>query len=187
MKIKSFVLGIFLLVAGMSFSVQAQTEDDAIKATLNNYLNGIAKGEATLLEQAFHPTAVLKSINLSTGALEEKAVKSFIASTPAGGIEGKGGSTRLVSYSYIGTSAVATVELRFPDFKYVDLLSLLKVGNDWKIVSRVFSRTNDLNATVKGSAGTAAAAPVATPTATNKPAPKKSSTANAKPKADDGW
>jgi hypothetical protein len=56
------------------------------------------------------------------------------------------------------------------------------VGNDWKIVSRVFSRT-DLDEQVRGSGATTAAAKPAPKAA---PAPKKSS-ANVKPKADDGW
>lgn len=181
MKITKLLLNFFCLLMCLSFTVKAQSEDEAIKTCVNNYLEGVLKGDAARLNLAFHPTAILKSINTVSGALQDVPVAKFISTTPVGGIETKGGSTKLVSYSYIGASALATVELRFGDFKYVDLLSMLKFGNDWKIVSRVFSRT-DLDSQVKGSAATH-------PTATtaNKPVVKKSSSANVKPKADDGW
>ncbi|WP_309994672.1 nuclear transport factor 2 family protein [Arcicella sp. BE140] len=181
MRISKLLLHSFCLLLCLSFSVKAQSEDDAIKTCVNNYLDGVLKGDAARLNLAFHPTAMLRTVNTNTGALQDIPVAKFIATTPAGGIETKGGSTKLVGYSYIGVSALATVELRFGDFKYVDLLSMLKFGNDWKIVSRVFSRT-DLDSQVKGTA--TSASPVA---ATNKPAVKKSSSANVKPKADDGW
>jgi hypothetical protein len=75
------------------------------------------------------------------------------------------------------------VEFKFEDFKYIDLLSLMKINDDWKIVCRVYSRVAlDINVasgigakTVSGktTAPAKAAAPV-----------KK---AVVKPKADDGW
>lgn len=164
----------------LSFSVKAQSEDEAIKICVNNYLEGVLKGDAARLNLAFHPTALLRSVNSTNNTLQDIPVAKFISTTPSGGIQTKGGSTKLISYSYIGISALATVELRFGEFKYVDLLSMLKFGDEWKIVSRVFSRT-DLDSQVKGGGATT------TPTAVNnKPVIKKSS-ANVKPKADDGW
>ncbi|MDI9873633.1 nuclear transport factor 2 family protein [Flectobacillus rivi] len=181
MKIKSLLLGLLMLV-GFQIKVQAQSEDEGIKACINNYLDGVMQGDTARLNRAFHPTALLRSVNTNTGALQDLSVRKFVATTPAGGIQTRGGSTKLVSYSYIGVSALATVELRFGDFKYVDLLSMLKFGDNWKIVSRVFSRA-DLDATVKG---TGAAPSTGAPAASKPPVVKKSS-ANVKPKADDGW
>ena len=181
MKIKSLLLGLLMLV-GFQIKVQAQSEDEGIKACVNNYLDGVMQGDTARLNRAFHPTALLRSVNTNTGALQDLSVRKFVATTPAGGIQTRGGSTKLVSYSYIGVSALATVELRFGDFKYVDLLSMLKFGDNWKIVSRVFSRA-DLDATVKGTG----AAPSASAPAASKPPVVKKSSANVKPKADDGW
>lgn len=161
-------------------SVRAQSEDEAVKLCINNYLEGVSKGDVAKLNQAFHPTAMLRTVN-AAGAIQDIPVAKFVSSMPAGGIVTKGGSTKMVSYSYIGVSALATVELLFGDFKYIDLLSMLKFGNDWKIVSRVFSRA-DLNAQAKGMNS-------ASPSVANAPvkALKKTSTANVKPKTDDGW
>ena len=182
MKISKILLSLSCFILSFSFSMKAQTEDEAIKVCINNYLDGVLNGDATRLNLAFHPTALLRSVNTNTGTLQDIPVAKFISSMPAGGIQTNGGSTKLISYSYIGISALATVELRFGEFKYVDLLSMLKFGNDWKIVSRVFSRT-DLNGQIKGSGATVASVATSTP----KAAPKKASSANAKPKADDGW
>ncbi|MCU0467310.1 MAG: nuclear transport factor 2 family protein [Arcicella sp.] len=181
MKISKIILFLFFISTSI-ISVKAQSEDEAVKLCVNNYLNGVLKGDAALLNQAFHPTAMLRTVS-AAGAIQDIPVAKFVGSMPAGGIQTKGGSTKLVSYSYVGVSGLATVELQFGDFKYIDLLSMLKFGNEWKIVSRVFSRA-DLDAQVKGMGGATAPATVANAPA--KAAPKKS-TANVKPKADDGW
>ena len=180
MKISKILLFLFFIVGLMS--VKAQSEDEAVKLCVNNYLDGVSKGDAAKLNQAFHPTAMLRTVS-AAGAIQDIPVAKFVSSMPAGGIVTKGGSTKMVSYSYVGVSALATVELLFGDFKYIDLLSMLKFGNEWKIVSRVFSRA-DLNAQVRGMGMSNASASVA-----NAPvkAPKKTSTANVKPKTDDGW
>ena len=179
---KTFLLLFFVSVSIVS--VKAQSEDEAVKMCVNNYLDGVSKGDAAKLNMAFHPSAMLRTVN-AQGSMQDMAVAKFIAGTPAGGISAKGGSTKLVSYSYVGVSALATVELAFGDFKYVDLLSMLKFGNDWKIVSRVFSRA-DLDAQVKGM-GMSSSSTVATTTSSPTKAAPKKSTANVKPKSDDGW
>jgi hypothetical protein len=70
---------------------------------------------------------------------------------------------------------VATVELQFADFKYIDLLSLLKINDQWKIVCRVYSRVES-DVQLKGSTASETAA-----------TPAKKNSANAKPKKNDGW
>ena len=180
MKISKIIL--FLFFTSGIVSVKAQSEDEAVKICVNNYLEGVSKGDAAKLNQAFHPTAMLRTVS-AAGAIQDIPVAKFVSSMPVGGIITKGGSTKMVSYSYVGVSALATVELLFGDFKYIDLLSMLKFGNEWKIVSRVFSRA-DLTAQVRGMGMNNASSNVA-----NAPvkAQKKTSAANVKPKSDDGW
>ncbi|CAM3757986.1 nuclear transport factor 2 family protein [Aquirufa aurantiipilula] len=169
MKIKTTLI---TLLACLCFSTLALAQDDdAIKSTVNAYLDGITKGDTALLGKAFHPTAILRTFNASTGKIQDFPVKNFIRNTPAGGAKA---TTKLVGYSYAGVSATATVELEFQDFKYIDLLSLLKVNDEWKIVCRVFSRV-DNDVQIKGSAGVAAKTPAST------------SKKVVKPKKDDGW
>lgn len=169
---KNLFIAIFCLLATSTF---AQSEDDAIKSTINAYTEGFTKGDSASINRAFVSNALLKNLNAS-GKIIDTPLKKFMASMPAGGTKAPGS---IISYSYAGTSAIATVEFKFPEFKYIDLLSLIKLNGEWKIVCRVYSRVgldeNLISANVSGKAsgGKGATAPA------KKPA--------AKPKADDGW
>jgi len=177
MKNIQYIFGTLLILA-IQFSSLGQSEDAAIKTTLTNYLEGVTTGDTAKLNKAFHSTAILKTFNTNTGKIQDFPVKTFIAKTPSGGVEATG---KINSYSYAGISAAASIELAFSDFKYIDQLSLLKINDQWKIVARVFSRV-DLATETKGSAAASPAIKF-----TPKPAAKKTSTANVKPKKDDGW
>jgi hypothetical protein len=169
---KNLFIAIFCLLATSTF---AQSEDDAIKSTINAYTEGFTKGDSASINRAFVSNALLKNLNAS-GKIIDTPLKKFMATMPAGGTKAPGS---IISYSYAGTSAIATVEFKFPEFKYIDLLSLIKLNGEWKIVCRVYSRVgldeNLISANVSGKAsgGKGATAPA------KKPA--------AKPKADDGW
>ena len=171
---KNLIIAILCLFTTCAF---AQSEDEAIKSTVSAYTEGFTKGDSASISRAFASNALLRNLNTGTGKITDTPLRKFIASMPAGGAKATG---NLVNYSYAGTSAVATVEFKFEDFKYIDLLSLMKINNDWKIVCRVFSRVAlDVNvASGQGVKGTGAKA---TPGAAKVPAPAK------KAKKDDGW
>lgn len=163
----------------MGYSAFAQSEDEGIKSSISAYTEGFTKGDTASLGRAFASNALLRNLNASTGKLVDTPLRKFIAGMPTGGAKATG---NLVNYSYAGTSAVATVEFKFDDFKYIDLLSLVKINDDWKIVCRVFSRVAlDVNLATGQGAKTSAAK--STPTKAAAPVKK----AVAKPKADDGW
>jgi hypothetical protein len=173
------LLSVTMFLLASIAALGQQSADDAIKATVTNYFEGVTTGDAAKLNKAFHESAILRTFNAATGKIQDIPVKTFISKTPAGGVKA---STKLISYSYAGVSGLAAVELQFDEFKYIDLLSLLQVNDEWKIVARVFSRV-DLDTQLKGSGATATKSTGKTPTA----APAKKSTANSKPKKDDGW
>ena len=169
---KNVFFALFCLVATSAF---AQSEDDAIKSTITAYTDGFTKGDSASINRAFLSNALLRNLNASTGKITDMTLRKFVAGMPAGGAKATGA---LLTYSYAGTSAVATVEFKFADFKYIDLLSLLQVNGEWKIVTRVFSRVElDVNLKASGTASPKVATPAAA----------KKSPANIKPKKDDGW
>lgn len=180
MKLNTFITCLTITILTIS-NCFAQSEDSAIKTTLNNYLEGVIQGDTSKLNKAFHNTAVLKTFNTNTGKIQDFPVRTFIAKTPTGGVEA---SPKIISYSYAGISGAATVELAFEDFKYIDQLSLLKINDTWRIVARVFSRV-DIGTETKGSVSASSVNP--SKSAAPKPVVKKPSTANVKPKKDDGW
>ncbi|MEY2762051.1 nuclear transport factor 2 family protein [Aquirufa sp.] len=173
---KNVFVALFCLVGLTTF---AQSEDEGIKSAINSYTEGFTKGDTASLGRAFASNALLRNLNTSTGKIADTPLKRFIAGMPAGGAKATGS---LVNYSYAGTSAVATVEFKFDDFKYIDLLSLMKINEDWKIVCRVYSRVG-LDVSVASSQSTKSGATKAAPA----PAAKKPNAAAVKPKKDDGW
>lgn len=182
MKFTKIVLASVLSVLFLS-EANAQFEDDAIKATLNNYLEGGAVGDTARLNKAFHPFANLRNLS-KEGKLSDQPVKKFIASVPAGGAKWV---SKIVSYSYAGTAATAVTEEELPTFKFVDFLNLVKINGEWKIVSRVYARVDKTESVTSFPAGGT------TTFSSSSPSTKSSATAPAKkpapkPKpADDGW
>jgi protease I len=173
---KKVLIALFCLTGLSAF---AQSEDEGIKSAITSYTDGFTKGDTSSLGRAFASNALLRNLNSSTGKIADMPLRKFIAGMPAGGAKATGA---LLNYSYAGTSAVATVEFKFEDFKYIDLLSLVKINDDWKIVCRVYSRVAlDVNlATGQGAK-----------TSTSKTtSPSKAATPAKKAvvkKADDGW
>lgn len=179
MKITTLFTLLYLWVLSVGIAqAQAQAEDDAIKICINNYLEGITKGDTARLNRAFHPTAVLKTINSNSGKIQEFPVRNFIAKAPVGGLPA---TPRILNYSYAGISASAAVELAAAEYKYIDLLSMLKINGEWRIVARVFSRVEpDVQLTSPMMASTATTSKSGgAKTITPKPKPK--------PKTDDDW
>ena len=181
-----FNKSLFALVAflGISISTFAQSEDEAIKETLNNYLDGGAVGDTARLNRAFFAYANLRNLS-KEGKVSEMPVKKFIAAVPAGGAKW---TSKIVNYSYAGTAATAVTEEELPTFKFVDFLNLLKINGEWKIVSRVYSRVEKnvavASSNPSGGGGFSTASSVA-PGKGNAPAAKKPAP---KPKpSDDGW
>jgi hypothetical protein len=177
------ILKVLALVSLISATnVFAQSDEQAVATTVNNYLEGGTNGEVDRFKSAFFPDAIQKSVG-KTG-VTGMSVESLASKIKAG--QKMDRSTKIVSWSIAGTAATAITETEYPTSKIIDLLNLLKVNNEWKIVSRVYSRiekdenvlsSNPVVAKVdaKGKATTAASTAA-------KPAAKPK-----KPVADDGW
>ncbi len=173
---KNVFIALLCLLGSTAF---AQSEDEGIKSAINSYTEGFTKGDTASLGRAFASNALLRNLNTSTGKIADMPLRKFISGMPVGGAKASGA---LLNYSYAGTSAVATVEFKFDDFKYIDLLSLMKINDEWKIVCRVFSRVA-LDVNLATGQGAKVGASKSTPAKAAVPVKK----AVAKPKADDGW
>jgi hypothetical protein len=93
------------------------------------------------MRAAFHPTAYLAWIAGDT--LARRSSEAYAA-----GFTGRPADDearrrrRIVSIDRTGTAAIAKVELDYPTVRFIDYMSLLKVGNEWKIVNKIFYREN---------------------------------------------
>lgn len=174
MKNYRIVLLVLLLAARMKG--YSQTDEQLITNTLNDFLEGGTNGEVERFKNAFLRDAVQKAMgnNGVTGMTVESLASKIKPN------QKMDRTTRVLSVSYANNAATAITETVYATNKIIDFLNLLKVGNDWKIVSRVYSRV-DLNEQVS-SMGDA-------PVAKTQPAvkPKAAPAKPAKKVADDGW
>lgn len=171
---------LFALTIALSYNVAAQSEEEAIKKTVNDYLEGGTNGNVEQFKSAFVADAVQRSVG-KTGGVTGMTVESLASKIKPSTVMNR--TTKIVSWSFANDAATAITETVYPTSKIIDLLNLLKVNGEWKIVSRVFSRM-DLNENVTSSSGSSFSSPVSTaksPAKAAPAAPKK------KPVSDDGW
>ncbi|MEM8846483.1 MAG: nuclear transport factor 2 family protein [Bacteroidota bacterium] len=121
-------------------NVNAQTDLEAITATLNDYLEGTANGEPERVTRAFHKDLNLYSVNKDT--LRVWNGENYIKGITPGRKSNRIG--RIVSIDYENDAAIAKIEILMPGPKriYTDYMMLLKVGGSWKIVHKSFTYVN---------------------------------------------
>ena len=169
----------FLLAIAFSLSVSAfaQSDEETITSTVNDFLEGGTNGEVDRFRGAFFKDAVQRAVG--NNGVTGMTVESLASKIKPG--QKMDRSTRILSISYANNAATAITETEYATNKIIDMLNLLKVGNDWKIVSRVYSRVGlDESLATLGETKSVSKPTAAKPKATA-PAPKK------KVVADDGW
>jgi hypothetical protein len=172
---------IAIAILFLSLTANAQTDAELITQTLNDFLEGGTNGEVERFKGAFFSDAIQKAVGKTgvTGMSVETLASKI---KPNQKMER---TTRIISWSYAGTAATAVTESEYANNKIIDLLNLLKVNNQWKIISRVYSRiekTEDVTSSNPVAADSKAKGKTPAATSAAKPAPKPK-----KPVADDGW
>jgi hypothetical protein len=177
LNMRNILLSLTLILS--LYSASAQSDEELINQTLNDYLEGGTNGEVERFKKAFFSDAIQKSVGKTgvTGMTVESLASKI---KPNQKMER---TTKVVSWSYAGTAATAITETEYPTSKIIDLLNLLKVNNEWKIVSRVYSRIEKGESVVSSAPlSIAKTDPKAKGKTTAATTPVKK-----KPVADDGW
>lgn len=135
----------FMTVAAvpLALTLHAQStgaEADAVRAAIeNHYFKAQATGDGAHLRGTFVDEGHMMWI--ADGQLRTRTSGEFIS-----GFSGKPSADeakrkrRVVMVDVTGTAAIAKVELDYPDVLFTDYFSLLKVGEEWKIVHKAFHR-----------------------------------------------
>ena len=131
---------IFLLIVSMycfTLSSMAQSNDEAnVRACLENYMSG----EGNRVEKAFDPSASMKYIDAQTGGFKDVPIKDFIARIKANTGGAPKRQIEIVSMNIEGNAAQAKIKIETEKVILYDYMNLLKINNEWKIVSKIFSR-----------------------------------------------
>lgn len=124
-----------------AIKAQTTTSDiQGIEATINNYFDGLGNHIPASLKKAFHPTATMKFINddgkyAEVNALE--ALVGYVESSPVAKM-----TPQIMSINIAGNVANAQLELEYDTFFYIDMMNMLKIDGEWKIVSKIYSQKN---------------------------------------------
>lgn len=139
---KKITLLIVMLFA-FQFS-QAQSENQLIEKTLQNYIDGSSYNKLVLLESAFTNDATL----YLTGRdgfkrYSPKEYAGFFKNRKAGEFNGRYG--KVLALEIVKDIATAKVEIAIPARKmvYIDLFLLKKFDNEWKIISKTATRIDE--------------------------------------------
>ena len=141
MRMLGFILvGLVGLLSAGPASQAVSSEEAAVRAAVDHYLQGHALGSPEEFSNAFHPEAMLFWVT-PEGALGKRTSAEYIkgASGKPAADESKR-KRQILSVDIAGTAAVAKVELDYPSVHFIDYLSLLKVNGEWKVINKIFHR-----------------------------------------------
>lgn len=119
-------------------SRSGRMEDEAgARIPLEAYLRGHATGDSAAFRRAFWKEAKLWFVR--DGALMSRTADDYIgaASGRPAADEAKR-KRRIVSLQVTGNAAIATIELDYPTAHFIDYMTLLKVGEEWRIINKSF-------------------------------------------------
>ena len=130
--IDALFVSVFLL---LTYTSSAQADEQGVRACLNNYMSG----EGDKVEKAFHPSATMKYIDVQSKEFKDVPIADYIARVKANTnkMERK---IEIVSLNIEGDAAQAKIRIETSQAILYDYMNLLKIGNEWKIVSKIFSR-----------------------------------------------
>ncbi len=132
------VAGLLVIVALIASAAarQGDAEEAAIRETIQSYFKGDLDRDVESLKRAFHPTAVLMTVD-DAGALAVLTQPDWHASverTP----DRERPTPRILQIDRAGNAAMAKTQLSFPHGSYTDFLSLLKIEGRWTVVNKIY-------------------------------------------------
>ena len=135
MRLPVVLMGLLL---AFSATASAQTdEEQAARVPLEHYLQGHATGDGAHFRAAFHPEAKLFFIR--EGKLTTRTSEEYIAGAAGRPPADEAQRKRWIeSVDLAGNAGVAKIILDYPNTRYVEYLTLLKIDGEWKIVNKTF-------------------------------------------------
>ncbi|HEX8492048.1 MAG TPA: nuclear transport factor 2 family protein [Pyrinomonadaceae bacterium] len=137
-KFALLLAAMLIAVAAMWWPTRAQNQDEAgVRQAIEYYFQGHATGNGEHFKKAFHSEAKLFWIR--DGQLTQRTSAEFAA-----GASGKPAADEdkrkrsIESIDITGNAAIAKVVLDYPQVRFTDYMSLLKINGEWKIVNKTF-------------------------------------------------
>lgn len=120
----------------MSDAMMQITDKEAIRRTIQQYIDGGISGRGADMKPAFHDQATIFGYigpDLFAGPIQGLFDWNN-GNGPAAGLQ-----ARIASIDIEGTAATARIELdNWTGHRFTDFFTLLKVDGEWKIMNKVF-------------------------------------------------
>ncbi len=134
-----YLITLLLLTTSTMVFSQNGADEEAIRTTLNYYLEGGTNNDFETLKKAFHSTATMRYIT-NDGYKDVNALEFFGSRMKPGPKQDR--QTEIVYVDVMGNAAHAKLIIKYQDFAFIDFMNLLKVDGEWKIVGKIFYRDN---------------------------------------------
>ena len=130
------IFGLLVLFQSTNGSSVATAEAEA-RVPLENYIQGHATGNGDFMRKAFHTEAKVMAFRDGklTNITAEEFASRFNGKPAADEAQRK---RRIESVEITGNAGIGKIVLDYPTVTFTDYMSLLKIGDDWKIVNKVF-------------------------------------------------
>jgi hypothetical protein len=136
-KLKIIALVLFTFCTITSFS-QNKTDEESVKECLQNYMSG----SGDRVEKACHPSATMKYIDSKTGEFKDVPIAEYITRVKSNPNAAKDRKIEIASMNIEGNVAQAKIKIETGTAVMNDYMNLLKINGEWKIVSKIFSRSD---------------------------------------------
>jgi hypothetical protein len=120
---------------------EKNTELQAIRNTINLYIDGLYSGDVAMLKKAFHQKAMMYGANANAMTIVEiDGLYAFVAKNSSPSKTGEPHQCFVTSIQYDGNAgSVEMIEESSYGNNYTNYFQLLKIDGNWVIVSKTYN------------------------------------------------
>lgn len=138
MKKLTLISAAALALGAAVWTARAESaEEAAVRAAVGHYLRAHATGLGEHHRKVFHPEAKLFTVR--EGKFWQLTSEEYISRSPGKPADDEAQRRRVIeSVDIAGNAAIAKVVLDYPQVRFTDYMSLLKIDGEWRIVNKTF-------------------------------------------------
>ncbi len=114
----------------------SEADINTVAETVRDYYEGMMAGDEAKLSSVFHPRACI--VGNERGELYWATLEEFVAECKKAAAHSGPHEWRIDSLSFQGDTALVRLEGQYAGVWYSDALSLLRIGDAWRIVHKTF-------------------------------------------------
>lgn len=128
------------ILAGVAITAAGWRPDEEalVRRALDHYIQGHATGDGAHFRAAFHPEG--RVVSVRDGKLAMMTVEEYVgrAATGKPAADEARRRRRVESIDITDNTAVAKLVLDYPEVRFTDYMTLLKIGDEWRIINKAF-------------------------------------------------